>query len=104
MTTKDWWLLAACRGTDTEMFYPPASQQPDRLVLLTCRGCPVRAECLEYAMESEAGRTESRHGVWGGLTPQQRRQLHRCRTGSCRHASPDACRQAAPWPEAVASC
>ena len=102
MTTQEWWKQASCRGTDTEMFYPGVGQQPDRLVLLTCRGCPVRAECLEYAMESEAGRTESRHGIWGGLTPQQRHQLHRCRTGSCRHASPDACRQAAPWPEAVA--
>lgn len=104
MTTQDWWWQAACRGTDTEMFYPGVGQQPDRLVLLTCRGCPVRAECLEYAMTLESGRTESRHGIWGGLTPQQRRQLHRCRTGSCRHASPDACRQAAPWPEAVAPC
>ena len=104
MTTQEWWKQASCRGVDTEMFYPGVGQQPDRLVLLTCQGCPVRVECLEDAMTLESDRTYTRHGVWGGLTSQQRHQLHRCRTGSCRHVSPDECRQAAPWPEAVAPC
>jgi WhiB family transcriptional regulator, redox-sensing transcriptional regulator len=35
-----------------------------------CVTCPVRDECLAYAME-----WEEPDGVWGGLTPSQRRAL-----------------------------
>jgi hypothetical protein len=33
-----------------------------------CRACPVRKECLEYALEFPAS---DQHGVWAGLTPRQ---------------------------------
>jgi hypothetical protein len=33
-----------------------------------CRACPVRRECLEYALEFPAS---DQHGVWAGLTPRQ---------------------------------
>lgn len=33
-----------------------------------CADCPVRAECLEYALEFPAA---DMHGVWAGLTPRQ---------------------------------
>lgn len=32
--------------------------------------CPIRKRCLDVALE-----TEERHGVWGGLTPQERNRL-----------------------------
>lgn len=32
--------------------------------------CPIRDRCLETALDSE-----ERHGVWGGLTPQERNRL-----------------------------
>ena len=32
-----------------------------------CAACPVRAECLEFALE-----TGQVHGIWGGLTAQER--------------------------------
>lgn len=32
-----------------------------------CRGCPVRAECLAYAIAAD-----ERFGVWGGTTPVER--------------------------------
>jgi hypothetical protein len=35
-----------------------------------CRRCPVRAECLLAAME-----TDDQHGIWGGLTPYQRTRI-----------------------------
>lgn len=35
-----------------------------------CMACPVRGECLLYALASE-----QRHGIWGGLTPEERRGL-----------------------------
>ena len=33
-----------------------------------CRQCPVRKECLEYALSFPAS---DQHGVWAGLTPRQ---------------------------------
>jgi WhiB family redox-sensing transcriptional regulator len=37
--------------------------------LAVCGGCPARAECLAYALDSEE------FGVWGGTTPGQRDAL-----------------------------
>jgi hypothetical protein len=33
-----------------------------------CRSCPVRSECLDYALTYPV---TDLHGVWGGLTPRQ---------------------------------
>lgn len=33
-----------------------------------CRQCPVRKDCLEYALSFPAS---DQHGVWAGLTPRQ---------------------------------
>jgi len=33
-----------------------------------CRQCPVRKECLDYALSFPAS---DQHGVWAGLTPRQ---------------------------------
>ena len=35
-----------------------------------CNRCPVRMQCLEYAMTAE-----DEQGLWGGLTQFERRQL-----------------------------
>ncbi len=32
-----------------------------------CRTCPIRLECLDYAISND-----ERFGVWGGLTPKER--------------------------------
>lgn len=37
---------------------------------LLCAACPVRAECLDYALA-----THQKYGVWGGLTVKERRGL-----------------------------
>lgn len=39
----------------------------------TCGRCPVRPECLEYAMEA------GERGIWGGLDGEQRTRLQRQR-------------------------
>ena len=65
---------ALCRGVDPEVFFPTA--RPNTVIYerelaqakAVCAVCPVRAECLEWAVE-----TGQDYGVWGGLDPAERR-------------------------------
>ncbi len=51
------------------MFFPGRgeSARPARQV---CAACPVRQQCLDYAITNRIG-----HGIWGGLTERERRAL-----------------------------
>ena len=40
----------------------------------TCRECPVESKCLAYAIEAKI-----EHGIWGGMTPKERRALRKRR-------------------------
>ena len=64
-----WRELAACRGTNLEVFFPERGESagPARQV---CAGCPVRQPCLDYAITNRIT-----HGIWGGLTERERRAL-----------------------------
>jgi WhiB family transcriptional regulator, redox-sensing transcriptional regulator len=64
-----WRELAACRGTDLEVFFPERgeSAEPARRI---CAACPVRQACLDYAITNRIV-----HGIWGGLTERERRAL-----------------------------
>ena len=62
----DWADDAACKSMDIEIFYPKSGRRPTQ-ALATCRECPVRSECLEYALEAH-----QHWGVWGGMTERQR--------------------------------
>jgi WhiB family redox-sensing transcriptional regulator len=73
-----WITGAACIGEDPELFFPvgmapPALEQIDRAKSI-CAACPVRSECLEWALV-----TCQDAGVWGGLDEEQRRQIRRAR-------------------------
>jgi WhiB family transcriptional regulator, redox-sensing transcriptional regulator len=79
-----WQWRAACRGEDTGLFFPPsdvetrdAKVQRERRAKAICATCPVRIECLEYAV-----RTQEPHGIWGGLNELERRVLVRERERS----------------------
>lgn len=74
-----WTLQAACRNTHPETFFPRrlGLDHPEvQDAIAICAGCPVRQQCLEYAMTLEA-HTVYRHGIYGGLTPHQRNKLVR---------------------------
>lgn len=62
---------AACRGTDTTLYYPDDGQ-PDDLALARCRVCPVRLACLASALGTEE--PGNRYGWWGGLSPEDREE------------------------------
>lgn len=40
-----------------------------------CHTCPVRQQCLDWAMANEHGTAWTRYGIYGGLTPDERAQL-----------------------------
>jgi WhiB family transcriptional regulator, redox-sensing transcriptional regulator len=64
-----WQDLGACRSFGVELFYPPTDQDGDDAKAV-CLTCSVRERCLEFALA--AG---ERFGIWGGMTPQERRYL-----------------------------
>jgi WhiB family transcriptional regulator, redox-sensing transcriptional regulator len=76
-----WWHgEAACRDVDPEIFYPErgGSAQPAREV---CAGCPVRQECLEYALNDPDA---FYNGIWGGTASHERRRILASRRGARR--------------------
>jgi WhiB family redox-sensing transcriptional regulator len=82
-----WRKLAACLDEDPELFYPeqqeplfyPEKQESyasqARRAKAICARCPVRLECLQVALAAK-----DQNGIWGGMTPAERRDLtyHRC--------------------------
>ena len=75
----DWRDRAACLDEDPELFFPIGSTGPavhqEIEAKQVCGRCPVREQCLTWALE--AGQD---HGVWGGLTEDERRSLKRRRS------------------------
>lgn len=73
-TEVAWMQEGLCR------FYPPAAFFPSdgngvTAARAICAECPVKAPCLEYALENRI-----EHGVWGGCSERERRrQLKRRR-------------------------
>ena len=55
----------------------PVRGQSTREAKETCRLCPVRLACLDYALGLSEERPFRRevHGIWGGLSEGERRDL-----------------------------
>lgn len=72
----DWRHKAACLTEDPELFFPvgntgPALQQIEDAKKI-CQTCEVIDQCLSWALE--AGQD---HGVWGGMSEDERRAIKR---------------------------
>lgn len=80
-TDLRWRDQAACRGLDTDVFFPVTDEEAAEAQAV-CAVCPVREECLEYALV-----TGQEDGVWGGLTETERRRLRRRRREQARRAA-----------------
>ena len=76
-----WAEQAACKGfrlehgTEewTRCWFPEKGNHQSNAVqraLAICDECPVRAECLQYSLDAELV-----HGIYGGTTPQERRDI-----------------------------
>ncbi|MGH8931539.1 MAG: WhiB family transcriptional regulator [Egibacteraceae bacterium] len=73
----EWQELGLCRAEDGVVFFPPAhfEHKPERTARegrakAICARCPVRLECLDWALV-----TREPHGVWGGYSEGERKQI-----------------------------
>jgi len=75
-----WQDQAACRGRDVVLFFgPDGERQPEREIRErkakgVCAACPVRAECLTYAVSRP-----EKYWTWGGLNEDERSSERRRR-------------------------
>jgi len=72
-TAQRWQERANCLGVDPDLFFPERGAST-REAKAVCRGCEVRGECLEYALEHG-----EKFGIWGGLSERERRRVRRQR-------------------------
>jgi WhiB family redox-sensing transcriptional regulator len=79
----NWRAASACLNADPDVFFPvavgTAAVKQISLALRICQGCPVRQQCLDFAV-----RTGEKDGIWGGTTPEQR--IRARRAGRARRA------------------
>lgn len=75
-----WMARAACKSENALVFFSFDSESANERIAREgrakeiCSRCPVRTECLAYALEE--GET---YGVWGGLGERERKDLRRRR-------------------------
>ena len=74
--SRDSWIgEAACAGKPVGVFFPPAyNDRCMREAKRTCAGCSCRTKCLEWAIA-----TGQSDGVFGGMSPEERRREWRQR-------------------------
>jgi WhiB family redox-sensing transcriptional regulator len=72
----NWRDRAVCRVEDPDLFFPVSSAGPALRQLhqakAVCGRCPVAVDCLIWALS-----TGQQAGVWGGLSEDERRAIHR---------------------------
>ena len=78
----NWQNQAACLTENPDIFFPIGTSEAAMSKLekakQVCAGCAVRNPCLEWAIT-----TGIDHGVWGGLSEEERR-IHKRRTARMR--------------------
>jgi WhiB family transcriptional regulator, redox-sensing transcriptional regulator len=78
-----WRQDAACRSLPDSMFFLAGDDFAGmKAAKAVCEQCPVQDECLEFAVL-----TNQSLGIWGGTTPNERRQIRRRWLRELREAS-----------------
>jgi hypothetical protein len=66
--------LQPCRAEDPEKFFPePSDGMAIAAAKAVCGSCSVRLTCLGFALDKD----DNQNGIFGGLTPAERRQMLR---------------------------
>jgi WhiB family redox-sensing transcriptional regulator len=81
VTDLDWMEQAACVGSPT-MWWFRQRRHVERDIVRedpytaaakrVCQSCPVQSVCRDYAVENH-----EKHGLWGGMSLEERDQYHR---------------------------
>ena len=72
----EWADNAACKDAPTSWFYPRFGSRNtgEKSKIMNakklCSSCPVKRECLEWALESG-----EEDGIWGGFEPKERYEM-----------------------------
>ena len=80
---RELWAAGACRSANPDLFFGPdaefvtARREREAKAKAICADCPVRLECLAYALE-----TSQAFGIWGGANEDERRAMRRQRRAS----------------------
>lgn len=72
-----WQIKAACRGPQSEVFFPPSyferkdeKRERETRAKAICAQCAVKEPCLNFAVS-----IREPHGIWGGLNELERKAL-----------------------------
>jgi len=71
MKGSGWIEKAKCRGTDPDLFFPERGESTKEAKSV-CRDCPIKRECLEYAVQGV-----EKFGIWGEMSERERRTVRR---------------------------
>ena len=66
-----WHAHAACSAANPSLFFPAHGESMEDAKAV-CQACPVRSECLRYAIANG-----ERYGIWGGQSAFERRRNRR---------------------------
>lgn len=78
---------AICRGLDPNMFMPERGERQKIVdAKALCNICPVQTDCRDYGLEL-ATQYET-HGIFGGLTSQERQRILKARNQPRRAPRP----------------
>ena len=77
LADQAWQVRAACRGPQSIVFFPPAhferkdeKREREDHAKAICLTCSVQRDCLDYAL-----RIREQHGIWGGLSENERKAI-----------------------------
>jgi WhiB family transcriptional regulator, redox-sensing transcriptional regulator len=66
---EPWMAEGICAQADPDAWFPEKGGSTVSAKRI-CMGCPVRDECLQYALDHN-----ERHGVWGATSERERQKL-----------------------------
>lgn len=69
-----WMADGNCAEKPPSLFFPSDGVGVE-VAKRVCTDCPVKAQCLEYALENRID-----HGVWGGTSERERRRILKARS------------------------
>ena len=76
-----WMEHAACKPHPTEWWFPKRGDPVDQAKII-CHTCPVRIDCLNYALI-----IPNLVGIWGGMSGRERRDIRSTPKKPIRHGT-----------------